>query len=181
MGDHEDVLALLDVTEDGALKKWEGAFAGVFEGFAAGRGDVVGSAPDMDLLFAIFFAHIVLIESGKVTVIAFVESLVADDGGGSLSGRIEDVRKGVLGAAQSRGVGDVNRNIFDELAGAPGFGDALFGEGDVHPSGKSVLEVPKRLTVADEDEFRHGPEVTFWAGIFWAYGWRVDASLCGCI
>src|SRR3546814_7410901 len=45
-----------------------------------------------------------------------------------------------------------------QLARRPGLRRALFGDIDVPPAGETVLEIPLRLAVTDEDELRHRSE-----------------------
>ncbi len=159
MGGDEDVFALFDVAEDGSFEEGEGAFAAVFEGFTVGGGDIVGASPDVDLLFAVFGTHVVFVEAGEVAVVAFVEGGVADDG--AVEGHFgHEFIEGVLGAAEGAGVGDVDGCSAEEDAGSFGFHDSLGGEGDVDEASEAVFEVPEGLAVTDEDELRHGVEVT---------------------
>ncbi len=52
----------------------------ILEAFAAGRRNVIGPAPDMDLILAPFLAGFVLVEAGQVAIVALVERLVPGDG-----------------------------------------------------------------------------------------------------
>ena len=58
-------------------------------------------------------------------------------------------------ALQDRGVGDVDGDAFAQqfLACLARLGDALRGQIDVGPAGEEVVDVPRALAVANEDEF----------------------------
>src|SRR4249919_620902 len=45
--------------------------------------------------------------------------------------------------------------VGQQASGAAGLGDALLAKVDVPPAGESILEVPLRLAVAQQDERRH--------------------------
>ena len=154
MGHDEDILALSDVAEDGALKEGYGALLSHFEGFAVGGRHVVAAAPDVDLLFAVFGAHVVFVESGEVTVIAFVQCEIAD--GRDVQGDgFEDEGEGSLGAGEGAGVGDIEAVAAQTFAGTSSFFLAFGGEGHVHPAGEAVFEIPEGLAVSNESELWH--------------------------
>ena len=52
--------------------------AGIAERLAAGRGDGIGAAPEMDLLLAPLLAGVILVEADEVAVVALVQRLVAE-------------------------------------------------------------------------------------------------------
>ena len=78
-GDDQDVQAGLDVGQDVGLEVGQGPGGGVFQGlaFLAGRGDVVGASPDLDLRVAVLGRRFGLVQPLQVAVVALVQRLVA--------------------------------------------------------------------------------------------------------
>ena len=142
MGGHQHVFALADVAHDGAVEEGGGAVAGALQALAVGRRRVVAAAPDVHLFFAIFGAHVVLVQAGEVAVVALVQGVVADDGNVQRN-RGQDDGEGVLSAAEAAGVGDVDADAAQPLAGGFGLFASELGERDVDPAGESVFKVPK--------------------------------------
>ena len=108
----------------------------------------------MDLLVAPLLAGVVLVEAGKVAVIALVQRLVAGDDEIVDARFLKDQVERVLGALEGGGIVKIGLIALglDELAGGAGFGDALFRQVRVLPAGEQVLEVPFALSVTDENE-----------------------------
>ena len=79
MGDDQDVQAGLDVGQDVGLEVGEGARGRVLQRLAllAGRGDVVGAAPDLDLGVPVLGRRFGLVQPLEVAVVALVQGLVA--------------------------------------------------------------------------------------------------------
>jgi len=85
----------------------------------------------MHLLLAPFLARIVLVEPGKVAIVALVERLVPDGLQLRLADRVQNELAGLLRALQRRGEGDVEFEaaVPQLLAGCLGLGSALRGLG----------------------------------------------------
>lgn len=108
----------------------------------------------MDLFFTPLGAGVILVEARQVTIVALVQSLIADCLEIRLAELVKNVLAGHLCTRQRRRIGDVELETggFQALASGLGFGMALFGQARIAPSGEKVLEVPFALTVADQDE-----------------------------
>src|SRR5690606_30667339 len=126
----------------------------VAQGFAAGRSDVVGAAPDMNLLLPPFLAGVILVQAREIAIVALVQRLVLDDGNVGLVHFREQQIKRILRALEGGGEGNVeDKPLRLQLAtGFLRFGDALRREIDVAPAGEEVLEIPFALAVADKYE-----------------------------
>ena len=99
-------------------------------------------------------AGVVLVEPGKVAVVALVQRHVLDHRDARLAHLLEHERHGALGALEVRGEADVEREAL-RLELAPGglrLGDADLGQVDVLPAGEQVLEVPLALAVTREHQ-----------------------------
>ncbi|MNY42542.1 hypothetical protein D3C86_1774450 [compost metagenome] len=108
----------------------------------------------MHLLFAPFFARIILVETGEITIVALVQRLIADGFQRRLADGIEHELAGALGADQRRGEGDVELDavVGKRLAARLGLFDAKFGQVGITPAGEQVLQVPVALAMPDKDE-----------------------------
>src|SRR5690606_21548614 len=122
------------------------------QALAAGRRDVVRATPDMHLLLAPPGAGVVLVEAGKIAVVALVQRLVADGFEAALTDAVEDDGAGLLRPDERRGEGDVEAEParLQPLAGGGRLRLPLFGQADVAPPGEQVLQVPFALAVAHE-------------------------------
>lgn len=141
----EDLFTLEDSREDLLLVVGENSLGSELEGFPTGRGNVVRTSPNVNLFFAEFLAGVVLVQSGELSVIPFVESLILDDLEGGLIDFFENDIEGVVGSGEDGGVGYVElRESFrlERLSTEQGFGPAVFGQVGVLPSRKQVLSVP---------------------------------------
>jgi hypothetical protein len=59
--------------------------------------------------------------------------------------------KGVLSSDEIAGVGNIELEILELGSGGSGFIATLRGEGDIHPAGEAILQIPKGLAVANND------------------------------
>ena len=75
---HQNALATHDPGKDLAHVVGQHPRHRVLQAFAAGRLDVVGSAPEMDLILAPAGAGVVLVQSRQIAVIALVQRLVLE-------------------------------------------------------------------------------------------------------
>src|ERR1700736_2627118 len=108
----------------------------------------------MDLLLSPFLAGVVLVETGKLAIVALVERLVLQRLQTDLAKLVEHDVEGSLRPLQRRGEGDaeVESLGFQSSAGSLGFVDALRRQVDVAPAGEEVEEVPFALSVTDDDK-----------------------------
>ena len=108
----------------------------------------------MHLLGAPALAGIVLVEAGKVAVVALVQRLIAEcrRSGRPISSSMRSQR--LLRPRQGRGEGDVEGEParLEAATGGARLLDAERGQAGVLPAREKVLEVPLALAVADEDE-----------------------------
>mmetsp|Transcript_56449 Transcript_56449/g.178607 ORF Transcript_56449/g.178607 Transcript_56449/m.178607 type:complete len:235 (+) Transcript_56449:530-1234(+) len=171
------VLARLEKGLNLLLEVLDGSGRGHLEALAVGRGHVVGAAPDVDLLRAVFVGGLLLVQPLQLAIHALVELEGADDGDGGLHsvlaedlapldgalvlGVLDDghLARGVLGHGDERGhlraheladEDDVDGDVGDALPGLDGLVDAVLREGDVHAAGEKVALVPLGLAVAHQ-------------------------------
>jgi hypothetical protein len=102
------------------------------------------------LFFAVFFPHFVFVHPLKIAIMTLIEGLIADRGN-FIAGTFLKQCKGVLSAGQGAGVGNIEFEILELGSGGSGFIATLRGEGDIHPPGEAILQIPKGLAVANND------------------------------
>ena len=138
----EDLFSFEDAGEDLLLVVGEYSLSGELEGLSSGRGNVVRTSPDVNLLFSKLLASVILVETGQLSVISFVEGLILDNLKGSLIDFFENDIEGIVGSGEDGSVGDVKVREslgFESLSAEKGFRSTVFGEIRVLPSGKQVL------------------------------------------
>src|SRR5690606_18109309 len=118
------------------------------------RRDVVGTAPEHELLLAVLVADLLLVLSLQRAVVTLVETPVTLDRNPVTVGAVKGEVRRRNGAAKERGVDDVRRNsrVTQEVTAAKGFVGALVGQRDIDPAGEEVLGVPVALAVAEQDK-----------------------------
>ena len=200
VGGDEEAFAAAEGWGEFVMPAGEDAVEGVVEGFGVGGevegggfgvagveagvcgvvgvegrwGDVVGSAPDVDLSVAVLGGGFGFVEALECAVVALVEAPASLDGEPGGVEFVEDDPEGVDGALEDGGPGAVELDAGggESSAGFAGFLDAVVAEVDVDPAGEAVLAVPVALSVAEEDEV--GVEVEGWAhGCRVSGGWRL--------
>ena len=100
MSRDENLLATQNARQDFRQVVGPDAGTGVAQAFAARRRDVIGAAPDMNLLLAPLGAGIILVEAGEIAVVALVQRLILDGLQSLLADLVEDELKRVLRAGQ---------------------------------------------------------------------------------
>ena len=97
---------------------------------------------------------LLLVEARQRAVVPLVQSPRALDGQPELVELLEDDLRGEDRARQERRKHAVEAEALglQQPPAGPGLLDAFRGESHVHPAGEAVLEVPRALAVADEDE-----------------------------
>lgn len=125
-------------------------------GVDGGRGDVVRTTPDEDLVLAVLVDGLLLVEALEGTVVTLVELPGLVGGDPHKVGLLKDVPQSADGALQEGGVGDGGLEALglDELTGLDDLLVALGAERDIDPSGELVLKIPGGLAVTDKDEGR---------------------------
>jgi hypothetical protein len=108
----------------------------------------------MHLLLAPFPARFVLVETGQIAIVAFVERLVLDRLEARLTKRGQHKVERVLGARQDARVSDIEFEslALQAFAARLRFGNAFVGETGVLPAGEQVLQIPLALPVADKHQ-----------------------------
>lgn len=154
VGGDDDVLALLDEGEDLLVVVGPDAFGGELETLASGRGDVVGSAPDVHLVLAPLLARVVLVEPAQLAVVALVERLVLVDRDPLLTNLLELDAQRSLSALQSRREGNIKLDARgrNPLGSRQRFFAPQLRESRVLPTSEQVELVPLGLAVTCEDE-----------------------------
>src|SRR5664280_2004083 len=119
------------------------------------RRDRVAAPPLEELLVAVLLRRLLLVEALERAVVPLVQAPRALDGNPELVELLEDDLRREDRARQERGVETVEAEslCLEQSSGGVRLLDAFRREADVHPSGEAVLEVPRALAVADEDEF----------------------------
>ena len=117
------------------------------------RRDVVGAAPDLDLLLAVLGRGLGLVQALQRAVVALVEAPALVHRDPVLVQLAQRDVEGADGALERGGIGHVEAQAFlaHQAAAGRGLGPALLGEVDVDPAGEAVLEVPLALAVAQQD------------------------------
>mmetsp|Transcript_27249 Transcript_27249/g.64328 ORF Transcript_27249/g.64328 Transcript_27249/m.64328 type:complete len:284 (+) Transcript_27249:95-946(+) len=116
-----------------------------------GRGDVIGAAPDEDLVLSMLLNCLGLVQPLEPAVHALVQTPVLDDRQMHAVHVLKDVPGSLDGALESRSVHHVELELLlhQGLGSAVRLRNARGGEGDVDPTSESILDVPLALTVAD--------------------------------
>ena len=125
-------------------------------GVDGGRGDVVRTTPDEDLVLAVLVDGLLLVEALEGTVVTLVELPGLVGGDPHEVGLLEDVPQSADGTLQEGGVGNGGLEALglDELTSLDDLLVALGAERDIDPSGELVLKIPSGLAVTDKDEGR---------------------------
>src|SRR5471032_420216 len=125
--------------------------------FQRWRRRVVAAAPYQYLLVAILGCRLALVQALQGAVVTLVQAPVVLDRQIHHVHRVQRQPQGADRALQDRGVGHVKREtgFLEDLAGGPGFVDALFRQVDVGPASEAVIEVPGGLAVTHENDFIH--------------------------
>src|SRR5690606_4692866 len=136
VGGNDDILARQDLRQDLADIVGQYPGQGVAQAFAAGRGDVVGAAPVVDLLLTPVLARLVLVETGKFAVIPLVQRDVAPYRKAGLAELFEDDVERALGARKFGGERQIERiaSGLEPAACVVRFAHALFGQVRVLPA-----------------------------------------------
>src|SRR5450830_120338 len=118
------------------------------------RQDRVAAPPLMELRVSVFLRRLLLVEAGQRAVVPLVQAPRALDGQPELVELLEEDLGREDRPRQERREHAVETEALrlQQPPGGLGFLDALRGEPHVHPAGETVLEVPRALAVADEDE-----------------------------
>ena len=118
------------------------------------RRGVVAAPPRHELLFAVLFLGLGLVQALQRAVVALVEPPVAMHRDPVPVGLVQREVGGVDRPSQQRRVEHIGLavQLLDQLAGAGRFGPALLGEVDVDPSGEQVQRVPLALAVAQQNQ-----------------------------
>ena len=113
-------------------------------GVDGGRGDVVRTTPDEDLVLAVLVDGLLLVEALEGTVVTLIELPGLVGGDPHEVGLLEDVPQSADGSLQEGGVGDGGLEALglDELTSLDDLLVALGAERDVDPSGELVLKIP---------------------------------------
>jgi hypothetical protein len=138
------------IAHDASLEEGNGALGGVFEGFAVGWRNIEAAPPNVHLFFAVFFPHFVFVHPLKIAIMTLIEGFIAD-GGDVKTCAFLNQSKGVLSSDEIAGVGNIELEILELGSGGSGFIATLRGEGDIHPPGEAILQIPKGLAVANND------------------------------
>ena len=125
-------------------------------GVDSGRGDVVRTTPDEDLVLAVLVDGLLLVEALEGTVVTLVELPGLVGGDPHEVGLLEDVPQSADGTLQEGGVGNGGLEALglDELTSLDDLLVALGAERDIDPSGELVLKIPGGLAVTDKDKGR---------------------------
>jgi hypothetical protein len=113
----------------------------------------------MHLIVAVLGGGFCLVETLQGTVVAFIETVIADHRNPHLIHVIEDGPQGADGALEHGGVSHIELKacFLQQFAGLAGFLAALISEIHVFPAGETVFLVPNALAMADQYQFRaHG-------------------------
>ena len=180
---HHQSLPSLDGWCHGFVPKRQHAFHGIFEtlgkrnlpclkpcipdvgAFAARiiqaqrwRWRVVASAPDQHLRIAVLFGHVRLVQALKRPVVALIQAPAMDYRQPGPVHLVKAMPQRTGCPLEHAGVGQIK--LVGVLAQQPTSSFCLLdtGAGQVHigPAGKTVLQIPGRFAVADQDEFVHG-------------------------
>src|SRR5581483_8200758 len=123
------------------------------------RAHVVAAPPELHLLFPVLLGRLLLVQALQRAVVALVEPPASFDGdpGKAHLGERELSRRD--GPQQKRLVYDFGPEprLFHETSRLRRLAGALLGQRNVVPPGEEVLEVPRALTVAEEDQSAGGP------------------------
>ena len=107
----------------------------------------------MNLLLSELFTSVILVETGKLSVVSLVESLILDDLKGGLVNLLEDNVESVVGSGEDGGVGDVKVGEalgLESLGTSESLCSTVFGQVGVAPSGEQVLiDRTSRLVFVD--------------------------------
>jgi len=95
----ENAVATENPWLDGCVIIGKDAVCRVLKAFATRRRRVIGSAPDVDLLFAPFLPGVILVEACQVSIVTLIERLIADDLEIGLTQFLQDRIIGFLRAA----------------------------------------------------------------------------------
>src|SRR5665647_725176 len=104
------------------------------------------------VLVAVLLTDLLLVLALQGAVVALVEPPAALHRDPVPVGGVKGQVRARDGAAEQRGVHDVRRDAGgrQQLTAASGLGQALLGEGDVHPTGEQVLRIPATLAMAEQ-------------------------------
>src|SRR5664280_1442292 len=154
---HDDREALggrEELRREARVARVEARMAGVLR-VEGRRRDRVAAPPLEELLVAVLLRRLLLVEALERAVVPLVQAPRALDGNPELVELLEDDLRSEDRARQERGVETVEAEslCLEQSSGGVRLLDAFRREADVHPSGEAVLEVPRALAVADEDEF----------------------------
>ena len=130
-------------------------------GLERGRRHVVAAAPDQHLIISVLAGGLGLVESLQSSVVTLVEAPGAlRRQPGTIHG-IEAVPEGVDGTLEHARIGlvEFETGLGQQLASLLGLGNARGREIDIHPAGKTVVEVPGGFAMADQNELVHGVRV----------------------
>jgi hypothetical protein len=121
------------------------------------RRGVEAAAPDLHLVLAVLGRRLGLVQPGKPAVVTLVQAPVLGFGNPHAACRLEREVERADRTGLHGGEGERRKHalLAQQRAGSPCFGLALLSEIDIPPAGKTVLEVPLALAMADEDQARH--------------------------
>lgn len=182
VGDNDDILVIENHGADSVMPEWEYAVNSGFERLGTWksilweacvllgeswmsfvisaklwRWDVIRSSPLQYLRFTVFGGGFGLVESLKSTIVPLVQSPVLVVGN---PGQIELVGDCVVcldGSLENGAIANIEmETLFSEEGSSfNGLADSVFGERNIMPSSESVLAIPGRLSVSDEDNSMH--------------------------
>ena len=122
------------------------------------RRNVVASAPDLDLRFAVCGRRFCLVETLECAVVPLVQPPRAVHGNPQEIHFVERHPERADRALEDRRVGNVELEFFrgHQSSGLLGFETAFVAQIDVGPPGESVFTIPGAFSVAKQDEAVHG-------------------------
>ena len=117
-----------------------------------GRRGRVGATPQHELLVTVLLTNLGLVLALQSAVVTLVETPVTLNRNPQAIGGIQCDVGGVDGTTQQGGEDDVRQDVLllEQLATTLGFGFALLGQRDVHPSGELIGLVPCALSVTEQ-------------------------------
>ena len=132
----------------------------------------IRAAPDQHLRVAVLRGGFGLVEALQCAVVALVQAPVLFNRQPQGINFFECDVEGLDGALEERGIGNIEAEPFflEQPSGTLRFGDAGGCQVDISPAGEAVFEIPRRLTVAHQDNFVHG--IVRNRGHSWARGAR---------
>lgn len=119
-----------------------------------GRGDIVTTTPDEDLVLTVFVYRFLFVQTLQGTVVTLVELPGLEGWDPHETSLFQNVPQGTNRALQERRVSyrDLDSFLLDELTGFNDLFVALGAEGTVIPAREFILQVPSGFAVTDQDK-----------------------------